>query len=134
LRIHVSQRVVSYLKVDENCSLREQNCSDIVVRLGFHIQLLSYFHRSHRFLGFLCNVYVSLLLWCIWLVCMRNLIPEIQCNRLIVEGFYGVEICEEFLGGFLIGLSEALGMRVIEGPFIFSPDKFSLIHGGLGAL
>ena len=63
---------------------------------------------------------------------MRNLMPEIQRDRLIVEGFYGVEICEEFLGGFLIGLSEALGMRVIAGPFIFSPDKFSLIHRGLG--
>jgi hypothetical protein len=59
---------------------------------------------------------------------MRNLMPEIQRDRLIVEGFYGVGMCEEFLGGFFIGLSEALGMRVIEGPFIFSPGKFSLIH------
>lgn len=58
--------------------------------------------------------------------------PEIQRDRLIVEGFYGVEMCEDFLKGFLTGLSEALGMRIIAGPFIFSPDKFSLIHRGLG--
>jgi hypothetical protein len=31
---------------------------------------------------------------------MRNLIPEIQRNRLIVEGFYDADICEEFLGAF----------------------------------
>ena len=58
--------------------------------------------------------------------------PKIHRERLIVEGFYGVEISEDFLKGFLIGLSEALGMKVIAGPFIFSPDKFSLIHKGLG--
>lgn len=63
---------------------------------------------------------------------MKNLKPEIRRERLIIEGFYGVEISEGFLKGFLIGLSEALGMRVIAGPFIFSPDKFSLIHKGLG--
>jgi len=63
---------------------------------------------------------------------MKNLKPEIRRERLIIEGFYGVEISEDFLKSFLIGLSEALGMRVIAGPFVFSPDKFSLIHKGLG--
>jgi S-adenosylmethionine decarboxylase len=63
---------------------------------------------------------------------MKNLKPEIHRERLIVEGFYGVEMSEDFLRGFLIGLSEALGMKVIAGPFTFSPDRFSLIHRGLG--
>ena len=63
---------------------------------------------------------------------MKNLNPNIHRERLIVEGFYGVEMSEDFLKGFLIGLSEALGMKVIAGPFIFSPDKFSLVHKGLG--
>jgi hypothetical protein len=68
----------------------------------------------------------------IWVVCMRNLMPEIQRDRLIVEGFYDADMCEKFLRGFLIGLSEALGMRIIEGPFIFSPDKFSSFMGVWG--
>ena len=63
---------------------------------------------------------------------MRNLRPEIRRERLIVEGFYGVDMSEEFLEDFLMGLSKALGMKVIAGPFIFSPDRFSLIHKGLG--
>jgi S-adenosylmethionine decarboxylase len=63
---------------------------------------------------------------------MKNLKPEIHRERLIVEGFYGVEMSKDFLKGFLIGLSKALGMKVIAGPFIFSPDRFSLIHRGLG--
>lgn len=63
---------------------------------------------------------------------MRNLRPEIHRERLIVEGFYGVDMSEEFLEDFLMGLSKALGMKVIAGPFTFSPDKFSLVHKGLG--
>jgi S-adenosylmethionine decarboxylase len=63
---------------------------------------------------------------------MKNLKPEIHRERLIIEGFYRVEMSEGFLEGFLIGLSKALGMKVIAGPFIFSPDRFSLIHRGLG--
>jgi S-adenosylmethionine decarboxylase len=63
---------------------------------------------------------------------MKNLKPEIHRERLIVEGFYKARISENFLKNFLIGISKILGMKVIAGPFIFSPDKFSLIHHGIG--
>jgi len=63
---------------------------------------------------------------------IKNLKPEIHRERLIIEGFYNIGISEGLLKNFLIGLSEALAMKVIAGPFIFSPDKFSLIHHGMG--
>lgn len=63
---------------------------------------------------------------------MENLKPEIQRERLIIEGFYEVDLDEGFLKNFLHGLSETLHMKVIAGPFIFSPDKFSTLHHGLG--
>lgn len=62
----------------------------------------------------------------------KNLKPEIQRERLIIEGFYEVSLSEEFLKNFFQGLSEALKMKVIAGPFIFSPDKFSELHHGIG--
>ncbi|MBS7660230.1 MAG: S-adenosylmethionine decarboxylase [Candidatus Bathyarchaeia archaeon] len=62
----------------------------------------------------------------------KNLKPEIPRERLIIEGFYEANINEEFLKNFLQGLSETLKMKVIAGPFIFSPDRFSTLHHGIG--
>ncbi len=58
--------------------------------------------------------------------------PEIYRERLIAEGFYEVNISEGFLKDFLVEFSKILGMKIIAGPFIFSPDKFSLFHRGMG--
>jgi len=63
---------------------------------------------------------------------MKNLMPQITRKRFIVEGFYNVDLDEDFLKSFLVGLSGRLGMTIIAGPFIFSPDKYSSIHHGLG--
>lgn len=63
---------------------------------------------------------------------MKNLKPEIYRKRLLVEGYYGVYLDEGFLGHFLEGLGKAVGMKLIAGPYIFSPDKFSELHHGLG--
>lgn len=63
---------------------------------------------------------------------MKNLKPEIYRQRLVVEGYYEIELDEEFLKRFLQGLSEISGMKIIAGPHIFSPDKFSELHHGLG--
>jgi len=63
---------------------------------------------------------------------MRNLMPQITRKRFIVEGFYNVDLDEDFLRSFLVGLSRRLGMTIIAGPLIFSPDKYSRLHHGLG--
>ena len=63
---------------------------------------------------------------------MKNLKPEIYRQRLIVEGFYTVEVTEDFVRDFLKGLGEELGMRPIGEPYVFSPDAISDLHHGLG--
>ncbi|MFP3984791.1 MAG: S-adenosylmethionine decarboxylase [Candidatus Bathyarchaeia archaeon] len=63
---------------------------------------------------------------------MKNLEPEIYRERLVVEGYYDVYLDEVFLEHFLKELGETIGMKLIAGPYIFSPDKFSELHHGLG--
>jgi len=63
---------------------------------------------------------------------MRNLEPKIFRKRLIVEGFYDVNIDEKFVSDLLTGLSKRLGMKIIAGPLIFSPNKVSEMHHGIG--
>jgi len=63
---------------------------------------------------------------------LRNLKPEIFRKRVVVEGFYEVEIDEEFIESFLIELSRNLGMEIIVGPIVFSPDRYSKLHHGVG--
>lgn len=63
---------------------------------------------------------------------MKNLKPEIYRERLVVEGYYRVYLDGGFLEHFLEGLGEAVGMKLIAGPYIFSPDKFTELHHGLG--
>lgn len=63
---------------------------------------------------------------------MKNLKPEIYRERLVVEGYYTVYLDGGFLEHFLKGLGEAVSMKLIAGPYIFSPDKFSELHHGLG--
>ena len=64
---------------------------------------------------------------------LKNLKPEIYRERVIVEGFYNLSsLDEEWVDHFLRGLSKAMGMKIITGPLIFSPDKFSDLHHGVG--
>ncbi|MEM2739957.1 MAG: S-adenosylmethionine decarboxylase [Candidatus Bathyarchaeia archaeon] len=63
---------------------------------------------------------------------MKNLKPEIFRKRIIVEGFYDVEADEEFVRIFLVDLSRTLGMDIIVGPIVFSPDRYSKLHHGVG--
>jgi len=63
---------------------------------------------------------------------MKNLKPEILRERLIIEGFYEVVLDEEFLKNFLLKMSSALKLKPIASPLIFSPDRFSELHHGLG--
>jgi S-adenosylmethionine decarboxylase len=58
--------------------------------------------------------------------------PQIIRKRLIIEGFYRVEITHEFIKKFLKELSNLLEMTIILEPIIFSPNnKAHSIHSGL---
>lgn len=58
--------------------------------------------------------------------------PQITRKRLIIEGFYRIEITHEFIKKFLKELSDFLGMMIILEPVIFSPNvKTNSIHSGL---
>ncbi|MBS7658866.1 MAG: S-adenosylmethionine decarboxylase [Candidatus Bathyarchaeia archaeon] len=63
---------------------------------------------------------------------MKNLLPQVFRKRLIIEGFYEVNINEEFIKKFLNELCGFLKMNVIVGPLIFSPNEKSEVHKGLG--
>jgi S-adenosylmethionine decarboxylase len=66
-------------------------------------------------------------------VVLRNLKPEIYRERIVIEGFYNLSsLDEEWVERFLRGLSEAMGMKVIAGPLVFSPNRFSELHHGVG--
>jgi len=56
-----------------------------------------------------------------WAVAMRNLAPDIPRQRLLIEGFYGVELTRESVGAFLAELAVALGSRAYGEPIVYSP-------------
>lgn len=63
---------------------------------------------------------------------MKNLLPQIVRKRLIIEGFYNVDVNEEFIKKFLNELCNFLKMNVIIEPLTFSPGEKSKTHRGLG--
>jgi len=52
---------------------------------------------------------------------MRNLAPHIFRQRLLIEGFYEVEVTREKLAGYLLGVAAHLGLRAYGEPAIYSP-------------
>jgi len=52
---------------------------------------------------------------------MKNLAPEIFRQRLLIEGYYTIEVTRESLAGFLTGIAAHLGLRAYGEPAIFSP-------------
>ena len=56
---------------------------------------------------------------------MKNLAPEIFRQRLLIEGYYTIEVTRESLAVFLTGIASHLGLRAYGEPAIFSP-------GGVG--
>ena len=57
---------------------------------------------------------------------MEDLAPDITRQRLIIEGFYTVDVDETVIAQFFNRLTTALGLRTYGAPTIFSP-------GGEGA-
>ena len=56
---------------------------------------------------------------------MKNLAPDIFRQRLLVEGYYTVEVTRERLAAYLLGVAAHLNLKAYGEPTIYSP-------GGLG--
>jgi hypothetical protein len=52
---------------------------------------------------------------------MKNIAPEIFRQRLLIEGFYTVEITKESLEKYLLDLAEHLNLQTYSKPIIFAP-------------
>lgn len=51
---------------------------------------------------------------------MKNLAPSITRQRLLIEGFYTVEMSQETLEKYLLDLAENLNLRIYGEPIIFT--------------
>jgi S-adenosylmethionine decarboxylase len=59
--------------------------------------------------------------------------PDILRQRLVVEGIHGIpQIDERSVRQILAGLTHRLGMTPISETLVFSPDKVSRLHHGVG--
>lgn len=59
--------------------------------------------------------------------------PDIQRQRLIIEGIYGLPaISEETVREVLGGLTDCLAMTPIADTLVFSPNSVSKLHHGMG--
>ncbi|TAN50157.1 MAG: hypothetical protein EPN19_14560 [Betaproteobacteria bacterium] len=52
---------------------------------------------------------------------MKNLAPEIFRQRLLIEGYYTIEVTRESLAGYLSGVAGHLGLRAYGEAAIFAP-------------
>ena len=52
---------------------------------------------------------------------MKNLAPEIFRQRLLIEGYYTIDVTRETLAAYLTGVAAHLGLRAYGEPAIFSP-------------
>lgn len=56
---------------------------------------------------------------------MKNLAPKIWRQRLLIEGFYNIEVNKKVIGNYFNNLTSVLKMKMYGKPIIFSP-------GGIG--
>lgn len=52
---------------------------------------------------------------------MRNLAPELVRQRLLIEGFYTIEVDEKVIEAYFKEITNALGLKTYGKPIIFSP-------------
>ena len=65
---------------------------------------------------------------------MNPLCPEIYRQRLVIEGFYTVEMTEESIKLFMVELSALLGMHIVYGPIVMQEaEKLNPKHAGFEA-
>lgn len=54
---------------------------------------------------------------------IRNIAPEIFRQRLLIEGFFGREVDQQVIRGYLLGVAGHLGLRTYGDPVVFSPGS-----------
>ena len=52
---------------------------------------------------------------------MKNIAPDIVRQRLLIEGFYTIEVTTEILIKYLVDLAGNLNLRIYGEPIVFSP-------------
>lgn len=55
--------------------------------------------------------------------CMKNIAPDIFRKRLLIEGYYSIDVDKQKVSDYLLGLAAHLGLRVYGEPIVFSPDS-----------
>lgn len=53
---------------------------------------------------------------------MKNIAPEITRQRLLIEGYYQVDVDESTIRDYFYGISQKLELRIYGSPIIFSPE------------
>ena len=54
---------------------------------------------------------------------MKNIAPEITRQRLLIEGYYPIDVDEAVIKSFFQGIADELDLRTYGEPIIFSPDS-----------
>ena len=52
---------------------------------------------------------------------MKNLAPQIKRQRLLIEGYYTVDVDKKFIINYFQQITQALNLRMYGEPIIFSP-------------
>jgi len=52
---------------------------------------------------------------------MKNLAPDITRQRLLLEGFYKIDVDKETIKDYFKKVTDALNLRMYGDPIIFSP-------------
>ena len=53
---------------------------------------------------------------------MKNLAPKIKRQRLLIEGFYNIEVDKKIINDYFRCISRELDLKVYGDPIIFSPE------------
>jgi S-adenosylmethionine decarboxylase len=52
---------------------------------------------------------------------IENIAPDIFRQRLLIEGFFGREVDQQVIRGYLLGVADHLGLRTYGEPVVFAP-------------
>jgi hypothetical protein len=52
---------------------------------------------------------------------MRDLAPDITRQRILIEGFFTIDVDEDVIGSFFERISGELGLRMYGTPIVFAP-------------
>ncbi len=54
---------------------------------------------------------------------IKDLAPHVYRQRLLIEGFYGIQVTEKTIENYFIKITDELGLRMYGKPIIFSPSS-----------